>query len=453
VQGFFPRRRAMLALVAGFALICAGCGALGAPPASTQVAPVPASTALPALPTVTSQPTPSAAPAATAPPTLVPPTIAPTSIPAPTAPPATAQPLEEPFDPALAEELQRILDQLVADGNIPGAVLAVHIPGQEPWSAASGYLDRARSQPIGPTTRMRIASISKVFTAVVVLQLVEEGRLDLETPVSTWFPGLVPYAEQTTVRRLLNHTTGLYDYLEDRNYLNEAYRAPGYRWAPEELVAYAARQPSLFRPGTPHAWDYSSTNYVLLGMVVERVTGNTLAQEMRSRIFEPLDLEDTFFVPDEQVEGIQARGYRRSYDQSNVSLSFAFATANLVSTAGDVQRFGDALFNGRLLAPGTLGLMLTFENGKGQYNMPTLEYGLGVMRNQLPVGPNSRGEARPAGAGRVLGHTGGFAGFRSALWHEPESGITIALGMNQAATDPNILATQAFDAVLAAQGR
>jgi len=97
--------------------------------------------------------------------------------------------------------------------------------------------------------------------------------------------------------------------------------------------------------------------------------------------------------------------------------------------------------------------MFAFQNGKGQYNMPKLEYGLGVMRNQLAVGPNPQGQARPATLSTVLGHTGGFGGFRSALWYAPESGITIALGMNQGATDPNILATRALQAILASQGR
>jgi CubicO group peptidase (beta-lactamase class C family) len=105
------------------------------------------------------------------------------------------------------------------------------------------------------------------------------------------------------------------------------------------------------------------------------------------------------------------------------------------------------------LKPETLEMMFTFENGKGQYNMPALEYGLGVMRNQLAVGPDARGRARPATASTVLGHIGGFGGFRSALWYAPESGITIALGMNQGATDPNILATRVLQAVLASQGR
>lgn len=134
-------------------------------------------------------------------------------------------------------------------------------------------------------------------------------------------------------------------------------------------------------------------------------------------------------------------------------MSFAFATANMVSTADEVGRFAEALVNGKLLKPAMLEQMFTFVTGKGQYNMPALEYGLGIMRNQLPVGPGPNGVARPAATSTVVGHIGGFAGFRSAVWATPGGEIIIALGVNQGATDPNLLATRLFDAILTHQGR
>jgi D-alanyl-D-alanine carboxypeptidase len=357
------------------------------------------------------------------------------------------------FDPALADELQRILDETVASGAIPGAVISVSIPGQAPWSGSSGIAARQTGKPMTPDTRVRIASISKVFTAVVILQLVEEGRIELDAPLATWFPDLVPNAGQITVRNLLSHTTGLYDYLEDRNFVNRAYRQPDRSWAPRELVEYAALFPAAFRPGAKGAWDYSSTNYVILGMIAEQVTGRPLAVEMRQRIFEPLELADTFFAPEEQVRGAQARGYSNAIDQTNAPMTLVFATANIVSTADNVRRFAEGLFGGRLLQPATLELMKTFVGGKGQYNMPALEYGLGIMRNRLPVGRGPNGQPRPAAVTTVMGHIGGFGGFRSAVWFAPESGITLALGVNQAVTDPNKLATRVFDALLTHERR
>lgn len=359
-----------------------------------------------------------------------------------------------PFDPALAATLQTILDQTVADGKIPGAVLSVSLPGQERWTGSSGIADRKTSRAMQPLTNVRIASISKIFTAVVVLQLVEEGTIDLDAPMSTYLPELVPNGNAITVRNLLQHTTGLYDYLEDRNYaMRAAYGDPQRQPPPSELVAYATQFQPAFRVGAPGAWDYSSTNFVILGLIVEQVTGNPLALEMRQRIFEPLGLSATFFQPDEPVPDTASRGYSENIDRSAVAMRFAFATANLVSTAADVRRFGEALVGGELLEPASMEEMYSFVNGKGQYNMPALEYGLGLMRNVLPVGPGPNGEPRPAAASRVIGHIGGFGGFRSALWAAPDSGITIALGVNQGATDPNLLATRVFDAILTAQGR
>jgi D-alanyl-D-alanine carboxypeptidase len=359
----------------------------------------------------------------------------------------------EPFDAELAALLQATLDELVADGYIPGAVLSVSVPGREPWTGASGIQSRQTGTPMQPDTRVRIASISKVFTAIVVLQLYEEGRIDLDTPVAQWFPNLLPRGNETTVRNLLNHTSGLYDYLEDPSFGLAPYRNPGRTWQPQELVEFATQYPLSFGPGAAGGWDYSSTNYVVLGMIVEQVTGTSLAQEMEARIFGPLGLDSTYFRPEQEIEGVLASGYSNAADVTNTSMSYAFATANLVSTASDVRRFGEGLFGGELLEPETLALMQTFENGYGQYNMPELEYGLGIMRHRLPVGPQPDGLPRPAEASRVMGHIGGFGGFRSALWHSPNNGITIALAVNQFSTDPNTLATRAFDAVLTAQDR
>ncbi|HWQ15491.1 MAG TPA: serine hydrolase domain-containing protein, partial [Roseiflexaceae bacterium] len=367
------------------------------------------------------------------------------------APAAPAEGAPRPIDPALAAELQRILDATVADGYIPGAVAAVSIPGYEPWVGASGRASRRDGTPMAPNTHVRIASISKMFTMVVVLQLAEEGVIDLDAPMSTWLPGLVPAADAITVRDLLRHTTGLYDYLEDIDFMRRAYRAPDRHWRPEEIVAYAARFPARFRPGG--RWDYSSTNYVILGMIVQKATGNTLAHEVRQRVIEPLGLQNTYITPDEAVQGQMARGYARSNDHTNASMSVVFATANIVSTVADMQRFAQGLFGGELLKPATMEQVLTFVDGRGQYNMPALEYGLGVMRNRLPVGPGPGGAPRPAELRTVLGHIGGYGGFRAALWHAPASGITITLGVNQASSDPNILATRLFHAVLSHQGK
>jgi peptidoglycan/LPS O-acetylase OafA/YrhL/CubicO group peptidase (beta-lactamase class C family) len=432
-----------LLLVAATSAACGSfTGTPEAPQAAVAPSPLPVAVATEAdtptaasTPTVAASPTraPSATATATASPTATPITAAEAT--------ATAEAALPPVDVELASALQAILDRTVADGSIPGAVVAVNVPGRQTWVGASGLADLQEQTPMTPETEVRIASISKVFTAATVMLLVEEGQLSLDDTLATWYPDLVPAAETITVRSLLQHRTGLYDFLEDRAYVTQAYQQPDRIFAPDELVAYAAQFPPAFEPAAEDAWDYSSTNYVILGMVVEAVTGNTLAQEMRARIFEPLGLEHTYFTPDETIAGPFATGNTRGTVQRNVAMSFGYGTANLVSTAEDVQRFGRALFAGDLLSEESREQMLGFVNGKGQYSMPELAYGLGVMRNVLPT-------SHSAALSTVYGHIGGFGGFRSALWYGPESGVTVALGMNQGATDPNLLATELFEAAL-----
>jgi CubicO group peptidase (beta-lactamase class C family) len=219
------------------------------------------------------------------------------------------------------------------------------------------------------------------------------------------------------------------------------------------LVARADQEALVFRPGTTGAWKYSSTNYVILGMLIEKVTGRSLAQEMRERIFAPLDLQHTFFPPEEAVNGTVAQGYIGGSDRVELSMSFVFATGNLVSTVNDLRHFADALFGGRILQPESLALMTTVMDTRGAFRMPELRYGLGVMEAQMSVGPGPDGEERPEDVRTVLGHIGGVGGFRSAVWHAPETSITIALSVNQADIDPNVLARDVYDILLTWQGR
>jgi D-alanyl-D-alanine carboxypeptidase len=292
-----------------------------------------------------------------------------------------------------------------------------------------------------------------MWTAVVVLQLAEEGKIDLDAPIGTWLPDLVQFSQSTTPHHLLSHTSGIYDYLEDSRFFVQAYRNPEQTWTPEQLVGMSNQVGAAFRPGTEGAWKYSSTNFVVLGMLVEQVTGRTLAEEMRERIFDPLELRHTFFAPQEQPDSAVAQGYIGGSDRVDVSMSFVFGTGNLISTAADLRQFAEALFNGRLLKPESLALMTTTIDTGGAYEMPELEYGLGVMRARLNVGPGPDGAARPEQRSAVLGHIGGIAGFRSAVWWLPESGITIALSLNQADLDPNILARDTLETILTWQGR
>jgi D-alanyl-D-alanine carboxypeptidase len=238
--------------------------------------------------------------------------------------------------------------------------------------------------------------------ATLVLQLVAEGRLSLSDTVDRWLPGILPYGDQVTVRQLLNHTGGVPDY--EAIVLPTLYASKQGRfrhWTPGELVGLVADQPPDFPPGT--AWSYSNTGYLLAGMIVEAATGHKLVRELTRRILRPLGLRDTFFpVNAAGIPGPRSRGYSPPLGQEQGPLldftilnpSVAWASGNLISNLGDLQRFFRALLGGRLLPPRLLTQMLT-PVPTGQ---PGFGYGLGVSVIETPVG-------------RLVGHTGAIPGF------------------------------------------
>ena len=169
-----------------------------------------------------------------------------------------------------------------------------------------------------PDVRFRVASVTKSFVATVALQLVAERRLSLSDTVEHWLPGVLPYGEEVTVRQLLNHTSGVPDYLYPP--IIELYGGNRLRsWQPQELVGLVADLPQDFPAGT--AWSYSNTNYVLAGLIIERVTGRDLGRELERRIFRPLGLRDTYFPVDFPfLLWPYARGYSLDLDEAGTPI-------------------------------------------------------------------------------------------------------------------------------------
>jgi len=344
---------------------------------------------------------------------------------------------------ALIGDLGRALEQAVAESGAPGAALYVHVPGRGTWAGARGLADIGRGVPLVPDDRMRIASVTKSFVAVVALQLVQEGWLALDQTVEHWLPGLVPGGERITVRQLLSHTSGLPDYMTGA-FVGRARRETARVWAPRELVAEALRRPRLFAPGAPGRWAYANTNYILLGMIVERVTGNSLETELQQRIVGPLGLARTAMAAPSADTGDLARGYVGREDYTALNPSFAWAAGGIVANAPDVGRFARALFGGELLRPETLALMQSFGPTGGGFGVADLGYGLGLMQRTLPADA-------PAPARLARGHTGGLAGYRSVMWHLPANGVTLVVLVNRYESDPNLVARRAIE-VLRAHG-
>ncbi|WP_327677220.1 serine hydrolase domain-containing protein [Kitasatospora sp. NBC_00458] len=296
--------------------------------------------------------------------------------------------------------------------------------GRRTWRDAEGVVDLDSRRPARADGRFRIGSVTKTFVSTVVLQLADEGRLRLDDPVERYLPGVVPNGGAITLRQLLNHTSGLFDYLEDPQFLfhDEAslrsFLARG-RWVdyrPEQLVAVGVQHAPYFAPGQD--WHYSNTNYILTGMIVKKVTGRTWQREVEQRIVKPLHLDDTSFPGSSPgIPGPHAHGYVKlpegPADVTLINPTVGDAAGNGLSTTSDLNRFHEALFGGRLLSPARLAEMTA------AVPAPAIgaHYGLGLIRYDLPCG-------------EAWGHTGGIPGFNTVLLGARDGSQQFALSFN-----------------------
>ena len=303
---------------------------------------------------------------------------------------ATASPVAVPKKHA---NLQALARGLVKAG-APGALVYLRTPNGF-RSASAGFANLDPRVPMRASARYRVASVTKTFISTVILQLEAESKLRVDDPVDRWLPGVVPNGTSITLRELLNHTSGLFDYTQDPAFGAAILAAPGRQWEPRELVAVALSHPPLFKPGSE--WSYSNTNYILLGLVIEAVTGKKLAEELQARIFAPLALAATSFPTGISIDDTFAHGYvslapgeshRRHSDPQPV---VRLVGRGIVSNAADLGKFFSALFKGRLLPAAQLREMKT-----ASYVRPSLgDYGLGQRLT-------------PTKCGMTFGHDGDF---------------------------------------------
>jgi D-alanyl-D-alanine carboxypeptidase len=336
--------------------------------------------------------------------------------------------------------LQRLLDLWRQRADIPAVTMAVDLPGRPRWLGASGSPERGGTTPAPPDARFRIASITKTFVATVALQLVQEGRLRLDQPLSEHLPGF-PGAERVTIRQLLNHTSGIPDYSRTHGFSKQLLAHRDRRWTTAEILGLIAGRDRDFAPGT--GYQYSNTDYVVLGQVIGAVTGSTWAQQVRRRILDPLDLADTYIAGAEPVPGGVLPGYfdaDNDGDRENFEAGRPWPALEttegpagaIVSTVADLATFGDALFRGRLLAPTTLQQM----TAEGSHHPRNSNYGLGLEI------------WRPDYRTTVWGHGGFLPGFKSVLWYVPSRDLVIVALANDSLANPSDLAELALRTAL-----
>lgn len=323
--------------------------------------------------------------------------------------------------------LQEVIDEAV-DGHDGGIVVALDRDGGEIRVCAAGTADPTGT-PLQPTDAFRVASITKTFTAVVLLQLVEEGELGLDDAVGDHLPDL-GLVEGVSVRQLLHHSSGIPDVINHPDLvavLSDFDRV----WTNDEALALAGSVERDFEPGAEHV--YSNTNYLLAQMVIESVSDRTLADLVEERITGPLDLADTAFAPapdlvtgfsdvfepDGHTEGVSYRALE----------TLGPGAGALISTASDVAVFYRALAAGELLSRATMTEMTEFE-GRGGFG---LGMGLGVWRLSLPSGPG-------------YGHGGNIPGYVSYAGVTPDAEDVIVLLSNDDDLQPRSLLRLTFAA-------
>ncbi|MEU9190539.1 serine hydrolase domain-containing protein [Streptomyces sp. NPDC048484] len=317
--------------------------------------------------------------------------------------PAVADPVGAPA-PAHAVEkdrhrsTQQAMDAAVKEG-VPG-VTGQAIDRHGTWSGTSGVGNLKTQQPRGAQDRYRVASTTKTFVSTVLLQLEAEGEIGLDDTVEQWLPGVVRGhghdGNKITVRRLLNHTSGIYNWTLDpeirrtvfsKEFLRHRYAT----WTPEQQVRIAMRHQPDFAPGK--GWNYADTNYILAGMIIEKVTGHTYGDEIRQRIIKPLGLHGTS-VPgtDPRLPQPSSRSYskfqnpeaKKTYDVTEYNPSVAGAAGEMISNSADLNRFFMALLRGELLPKKQLDEMTTTTPMDDQH--PDVRYGLGLRQFKTSCG-------------------------------------------------------------------
>jgi len=346
-------------------------------------------------------------------------------------------PTEKVFDMQLASQLQAALENAVEnpEAKFPGVLLYVSSAELGTWTGAAGLGNIETSTAMKPDDKFRAGSTLKPFISVVILQLVEEGRFSLDDPMPAILPESVTAkfanSDEITMRMLLNHTSGIADFMIEAVYA-EIVANPAKIWEADEWLDIAGAQEPNFAPGD--SWAYCNTEYVLLGLVIEQATGQSWRQEVRERVIEELNLENTLLPEpgDTSIPIDHARGYHdvggELVDFTGVDPSMAGAAGGhaLVTTTADLVQFLDAVLAGELFQNAeTLDEMLVFVDAP--YMGGQVGYGLGMVKYMLPGGVE------------MLGHSGGTAGYRCLVRHIPAQGITISMAMTNMESDPTLI--------------
>ena len=330
---------------------------------------------------------------------------------------------------ALKAALQAKLDEWHKAGSFPGATLGVVLANGESFALAVGYSDRDARTPMKPNDRMLAGSVGKTFAAATALQLIKEGKIGLDDKIEKylggeqWFSRL-PNAKDITVRQLMNHTSGLVRYEFKEQFTKDLTANPEKVWKPAELVAYLLDEKPPFEAGK--GWDYSDTNYIVLGMIIEKVTGKKFYDEATRRLLKPLKLSDTIPQDGPRLKGV-VQGYAGpnnpfgGTDQMIVNGKFVinpqfeWTGGGYASTTQDLARWVKMIYEGKAFSPDLLPQVV--DGVAAPMLGRETKYGLGAIIRKTQVGTS-------------YGHSGFFPGYMTDMAYFPDQKIAVAVQVN-----------------------
>lgn len=332
---------------------------------------------------------------------------------------------------AFKQKLQARVDSLCAAGHFPGLSVAVVFPDDRAIAVASGMADSVKHQPMKTSDRMMEGSVGKTYVSAIAMQLIKEGKFNLDDKISkylghySWFSRL-PNANDITIKMLMQHTSGIMRYEFKPAFTNDLTANPAKVWKPEELLAYVFDEKAPFKAG--QGWDYADTNYIVLAMIMEQVSGKAYYDMLRDRILKPYHLTETLPSDKRKLKGL-IQGYAGKNNdfghQSEViapngefiiNPQFEWTGGGVYANTTDLAKWGKMLYEGNAFDPAMLPVM---EDGVPARMLGrNTNYGLGVIIRQSPD------------YGVSYGHSGFFPGYMTEMYYFPKYKMCIAVQTN-----------------------
>ncbi|MFD8980105.1 serine hydrolase domain-containing protein [Streptomyces sp. NPDC059564] len=335
-----------------------------------------------------------------------------TTAPAPAAPSPSADTTFAQLTPAVAAKLDAAIRRTMTETKVPGVIVGLWAPGKGSYVKTFGVADKATGAPMRTDLNVRIGSETKTFTVTALLQLVDQGKIGLDDPIGTYIAG-VPNGDRITLRELAGMRSGLFNYSEDPAFDKALTSDPDHVFTPKQLLDYSFKHPVNFAPDA--RFEYSNTNLILLGLVIEKITGRPLAEVVNQDVIERAGLHHTLFPTGAEFPAPHAQGYTNQTasgkieNSTNWDPSWAWAAGAVISDLQDLRSWAKTVATGTLLTPATQAQRLMTK----PIGIPGDGYGLGIFDIQ-----------------GWIGHNGSLPGYETLTVYLPEAKATMVILLN-----------------------